>query len=88
MNLGSLIEGLLKLHLSVWYNDYKKYIDAIKDKKGLVIDPYVLMLKKLKKIFKLKIFPLWEEGFGNPKIKLIGLHGLIKFNKGEMLFMR
>lgn len=60
VTLGSLVEGLLKLHLSVWYNDYKKDIDAIKDKKGAVIDPDVLMLEKLKNFFRLKIFPIWE----------------------------
>lgn len=60
VTLGSLVEGLLKLHLSVWYNDYKKDIDAIKDKKGTVIDPDVLMLEKLKNFLKVKIFPLWE----------------------------
>ena len=38
------------------HNDYKKDIEAIKDKKGTVVDPDVLMFEKLKNFFKVKIF--------------------------------
>lgn len=57
--IGSLVEGLLKLYLSVYYNDYKADIEAIKDSKGKLMDPDILMLEKLKTFFKSKIFPKW-----------------------------
>ena len=42
-NLGSLIEGTMKLFLSVWYKNYKNDIEAIR-KKGRLIDPDSLSL--------------------------------------------
>lgn len=50
-NLGSLIEGSLKLLLSVYYEDYKKNINALKNKKGIQ-DPDILMLEELKIFIK------------------------------------
>ncbi len=50
-NLGSLIEGSLKLFLSVYYEDYKENINVLKNKKGLK-KPDILMLGELKKFFK------------------------------------
>ena len=49
-NLGSLIEGTLKLFCSVYYEDYCKDIRALKDKDGEIIDPDVLTLEPLKVI--------------------------------------
>ena len=49
-NLGSLVEGTMKLFLSVFYDDYKKDIQAIK-KKGKLVDPDRLMLEQLKSFF-------------------------------------
>lgn len=54
-NLGSLVEGTMKLFLSVWYNDYKSDIDAIK-RKGMTIDPEVLTLEPMRQLFKKKIW--------------------------------
>lgn len=54
-NLGSLVEGTLKLFLSVYYKDYKNDIDAIK-KKGELQDPDVLQLESLRQFFKKKIW--------------------------------
>ncbi len=50
-NLGCLVEGNLKLFLSVYFNDYKKDINAIKGKKGKLIEPDSLALEKLKQFF-------------------------------------
>ncbi|MBP2132630.1 hypothetical protein J2128_000551 [Methanomicrobium sp. W14] len=55
VNLGSLVEGTMKLFLSVWYEDYKKDIDAIRHK-GDLIDPDSLSLDKLREFFKKKIW--------------------------------
>ncbi len=51
-NLGSLVEGTMKLFLSVFYDDYKKDIRAIK-KKNQLVDPDRLMLEQLKVFFKI-----------------------------------
>jgi len=58
-NLGSLIEGTLKLFLAVYYEDYQKDIEAFKDKKGNIVDPDVLTLEKLRVFFNEK--KLWSD---------------------------
>jgi hypothetical protein len=50
-NLGSLIEGTLKLFLAVYYKDYKTDIDALKHKTGEIKDPDILALEELKTFF-------------------------------------
>jgi hypothetical protein len=54
-NLGSLLEGSLKLFLSVWYETYKLDIDAIK-KKDKFQNPDGLQLESLRIFFKKKIW--------------------------------
>ncbi len=54
-NLGALIEGTLKLYLSVYYLDYLKDEESIKDRSG-TITPDVLALEKLKQFFRKKNF--------------------------------
>ncbi len=50
-NLGTLIEGTLKLFCSIYYEDYRKDIRAVKDKKtGDIIDPDTISLEQLKVI--------------------------------------
>ncbi|MFA6224874.1 MAG: hypothetical protein WC620_01510 [Methanoregula sp.] len=49
-NLGSLVEGTMKLCLSVWYVDYKKDVFALK-RNGNVIDPDILELEKMRIFF-------------------------------------
>jgi hypothetical protein len=56
-NLGSLIEGSMKLFLSVWYKTYKSDIDAIK-RKGKFQDPDGLQLEPMRQFFKKRI---WDE---------------------------
>lgn len=63
-NIGSLVEGQLKLFLSVFYNDYVADVDAIKTKHGELIDPDAVTLEPLRVFFKKKIWgPLesWDE---------------------------
>ena len=56
-NLGSLVEGQLKLFLSVWYNDYAADAEAIK-RKGKLQTPDVLTLESLRHFFAKRI---WHE---------------------------
>ncbi|MFC0427582.1 hypothetical protein [Chryseobacterium scophthalmum] len=69
--LGSLVEGTLKLFLSVWYNDYehtttKTSLKGFEDTKGDLIEPDILMLEKLRLFFDKEIYPadiqkIWDE---------------------------
>jgi len=59
--LGSLTEGVLKLFLSVWYTEYKgsamlSTIKKIKDKKGVIIEPDILMLETLRIFFEKEVY--------------------------------
>lgn len=54
-NVGALVEGQLKLFLSVHYNDYLNDGDAIK-KKGSILDPDVIRLEDLRIFFSKKIW--------------------------------
>lgn len=49
-NLGALVEGSLKLFLSVYYEDYKSDVDAIR-KKGNLQDPDGLSLQPIRQFF-------------------------------------
>jgi len=49
-NLGSLIEGTLKLYLAAYYEDYQQE-DIFKDRKGEILEPDVLTLDKLRVFF-------------------------------------
>lgn len=61
-NLGSLVEGSLKLFLSVWYETYKQDVDAIKKKERLQ-DPDSLQLGALRNFFKKKIWDSEIDGW-------------------------
>ena len=58
-NLGSLLEGTLKLFLSVWYESYVKDVEAIKKKDKLQL-PDCLQLEGLRTFFKKQI---WDDDF-------------------------
>ncbi|MDF3195360.1 hypothetical protein [Pseudomonas sp. 1928-m] len=49
-NLGALVEGTLKLFLSVFYQDYSTDEFSLKNK-GKLVDPDVLALEKLRQFF-------------------------------------
>ncbi len=53
-NLGALVEGSLKLLLSVYFEDYSGDVDKLKGRKGKQVDPDALAIEKLKQFFKKK----------------------------------
>lgn len=53
--LGSLVEGTLKLFLSVWYEDY--LADPIVDRKDKPVSPDGVTLEVLKVFFASKVWP-------------------------------
>lgn len=57
-NLGSLVEGTMKLFLSVWYEVYKDDQDLIIMRRGQLQDPDVLKLEAMRQYFKKKI---WDD---------------------------
>lgn len=59
VNLGSLVEGSLKLFLSVWYEAYKQDVDAIRRQDRLQ-DPDGLRLEPLRVFFRKRI---WDAEF-------------------------
>jgi hypothetical protein len=68
VNLGTLVEGQLKLLLSVYYCDYLKD-PAAKDKKGKLPDPDCLMLNSLRNFFVKRI---WTSGADwNPYVERV-----------------
>jgi hypothetical protein len=57
VNLGSLVEGLLKLFLCVYYKDYAKDDAALREKKtGKLKDPDGQELETLRVFFKKKVW--------------------------------
>lgn len=65
-NLGALVEGQLKLLLSVYYRDYQNDADAIR-RRGRVQDPDECMLQPLRQFFVNKI---WIRGTNwNPYVE-------------------
>jgi hypothetical protein len=61
-NLGSLVEGTMKLFLSVRYNDYKNDVEAIK-KNGDLIDPDSLRLEQMRQFFRKRIWRNEDENW-------------------------
>jgi len=58
-NLGALVEGQLKLFLSVYYNDYSADADAIRDRRGRFTDPDGSTLEPIRQFFVRRI---WDVG--------------------------
>lgn len=60
-NLGALVEGTMKLFLSVWYADYRRDIDTIRIR-GLADDPDLLTMEPMRQLLKKKIYDeRWDE---------------------------
>jgi hypothetical protein len=57
-NLGALVEGQLKLFLSVYYNTYLIDAHAIKDRKGKIKCPDESSLEYLRQFFKKRIWTI------------------------------
>ena len=59
--LGALVEGALKLFLSVWYKDYKNDVNAI-IRRGDIVDPDILSLENLRIFFRDQIWgDAWDD---------------------------
>lgn len=67
VNLGSLLEGGLKLFLSVHFLDYKRSSNCIKDRSGNIKNPDILQMEEL------KVFIQKENIFEKRWIKFISL---------------
>lgn len=78
VNLGALVEGQLKLFLSVFYLDYAKNINFINtDKKGRLKDPSVLSLEPLRLFFRDYIWEkheLWDEWIYKIQLRRNAIH--------------
>jgi len=62
-NVGAIVEGQLKLFLSVYYEDYAADVEALK-KNGKLVDPDAITLEPLRVYFKKKIWHSsenWDE---------------------------
>ena len=59
-NLGSLVEGTMKLFLSVWYDTYKNNEDYVVMRQGQLQDPDILQLESMCQYFKKKI---WDDAW-------------------------
>ena len=57
-NLGALVEGTLKWFACVYYEDYRKDDNAIRDSKGTMIDPDGVTFERLRHFFKKSV---WTE---------------------------
>ena len=55
-NLGSLVEGTMKWFLSIYYNNYRDDVDALKNKNGDVVSPDGQSLEPLRQFFRKRIW--------------------------------
>jgi hypothetical protein len=60
-NLGALVEGQLKLFLSVYYNDYSAEVDVIRDRRGRLIDIDGSTLEPLRQFFARRIWTVGSD---------------------------
>lgn len=82
-NLGSLIEGTMKLFLSAYFNTYIDDPDVIIIKREIV-NPDVLMLEKLRHFFKKKIWNNdWDLFVQNVQRKRNSIHAFKYIDIGD-----
>ncbi len=55
-NLGALVEGQLKLFLSIYYRDYAADADAIRDRRGRLTEPDRTTIEPLRQFFVRRIW--------------------------------
>lgn len=88
--LGSLVEGTIKLFLSVWYKEYESdaltKLKGYTDKHGDLIEPDILMLEKLKQFLCLQVYPtdirkIWR---AQNKLDLIDYIDRIQANRNSI----
>lgn len=68
-HLGALVEGQLKLFLSVWYNDYSTDVAAIRNRTGILQDPDSTTLEPLRQFFVKRIWTMPVDC--NPYVQLV-----------------
>jgi hypothetical protein len=73
VNLGSLVEGLLKLFLCVYYKDYARDDPALM-RKGQLQDPDGQELESLRIFFNKKVWTKREKSYWDPWILKIQQH--------------
>jgi len=71
-NLGALVEGQLKLFLSICYNDYAADADAIRDRRGRLTTPDRSTLEALRQFFVRRIWTMGRDW--NPYVERVQLH--------------
>ena len=82
-NIGTLIEGSMKILLSVHYADYATDIENFKKDNGKLVDPDNLALEKLRQFFKKKdIMPEWQEFIEDVQTKRNAIHAYKNRNIG------
>ena len=89
-NLGSLVEGQLKLFLSVWYDDYVADAEAIK-KKGKLQDPDILTLECLRQFFAKRIWDKsdnWDRWIRHIQEKRNAIHAFCHRDIGTFNMLR
>ena len=55
-NLGALVEGTMKWFLSIYYNDYRADVEALKNKNDNVVSPDGQSLEPLRQFFRKRIW--------------------------------
>lgn len=68
-NLGALVEGQLKLFLSIYYNDYAADADAIRDRRGRLTDPDRSTLEPIRQFFIRRIWTVGRDW--NPYVERV-----------------
>jgi len=74
-NLGSLVEGSLKLIVAVWTDQYLKDTHAKRDRKGNVVPPDLLLLEDLKQfVVKRRLVSNWHGWIGHVQGRRNAIH--------------
>lgn len=74
-NLGSLVEGSMKLFLSVWYTTYLEDRDELFLRNDKIRDPDVLSIEPMRQYFKRKIWDkYWDHWVLNIQQKRNAIH--------------
>ncbi|MDZ4861772.1 MAG: hypothetical protein SGI88_22590 [Candidatus Hydrogenedentes bacterium] len=87
-NLGALIEGTMKLFLSVYYENYAIDIDAV-TRKGDVQGPEVLNLESLRQFFKRRIWSAnpsdqWDSWINHIQYRRNAIHAFKSREVGDL----
>ncbi len=84
-NLGSLVEGTMKLLLAIYYQTYQNDVDRI-IKRGQTIEPDVLMLEDLRVFFRGKIWKNncdWDKWITHIQMRRNAIHSFRNRDIGD-----